>query len=127
MGKKFYQTPEFLKTQAKWYAKLKQEGHEDIEAIDPTTGDPYPLLHSTRGCYNSAVDIIRKHTPAGERYFELARAHYWQMQGTDEECEVFRLFAQRGMSVAAINRAMGVPNAKVKALIQAQEALFLPQ
>ena len=126
MSKKFYQTPEFQKLQAKWYGKLSKEGHEDIEVIDPQTGDPYPLLHSKRGCYNSAVDVIRKHTPAGERYFELARAHYWDMVGTEEECEIFRLYAQRGFSVSRISKIMGVSSKNVKALIQNQEALFLP-
>ena len=126
MTKKFYQSPEFLKLQAKWYAKLKKEGHEDIEAIDPKTGDPYPVMTTTRGCYNSSSDVLRKYSASSERYFELARAHYWVMDGTEEEREVFRLHAFMGMRAAAIQRAMGVSYNRIKKLIQAQEALFLP-
>jgi hypothetical protein len=126
MAKKFYQTDEFLKKQAKWYAKLEKEGHEDIEAIDPKTGDPYPVMTTSRGCYNSSSDVLRKYSASSERYFELARAHYWTMEGTNEEREAFRLYAQLGMRVAAIQRAMGVSYDKLKKMIQAQEALFLP-
>ncbi len=127
MAKKFYQEEKFLKLQEKWYAKLKKEGHEDIEAIDPSTGDPYAYLHSTRGCYNAAVDVIRKYTPAQERYYELARAHYWLMKGTDEEKEVFRLFCQRGMSVTAVAKVMGLGYNRVRSIITEQEAIFMPQ
>lgn len=127
MSKKFYQTEEFLKLQAKWYQKLEKEGHEDIEAIDPSTGDPYPVMTTTRGCYNSSSDVLRKYSASKERYFELARAHYWRMEGTNEEREAFRLYAHLGMRVAAIQRAMGLSYAKLKKLIKAQEAVFLPQ
>ena len=126
MAKKFYQSPEFLKLQAKWYGKLAKEGHEDIEAIDPHTGDPYPVMTSSRGCYNSSTDVLRKYTSEGERYYELARAHYWVMEGTEEEREAFRLFSQLGMSSAAVQRAMGLSYKWTREFFKAQEAIFLP-
>lgn len=126
MSKKFYQSPEFLKLQAKWYGKLKAEGHEDIEAIDPNTGDPYPVMTSSRGCYNSSSDVLRKYSSEGERYFELARAHYWTMEGTEEEREAFRLYAFMGMRSSAIQRTMGLSYKWTKEFFKAQEALFLP-
>lgn len=37
-NKKFYQTKHFKKLKTKWYAKLKEDGFEDIEYHDPETG-----------------------------------------------------------------------------------------
>lgn len=124
--KKYYQTPEFLALQEKWYKKLESEGHEDIEVIDPTTGDPYPYLHSTRGCYNSSGDALRKYKPSQEAYYELARAHFWKMVASEEEMEMFRLYAFRAFRVSKISRLMGVSYNKVKKFIKEQEDLFLP-
>ncbi len=124
---KFYQDEKFNALQKEWYAKLKEEGFHDIETIG-SNGDAYPLMTSGAGCYSSSLDVLRKWSPDKQRYFELARAHYWTMADTDPEAlDMFRLYAFGGFTFKRVSDLMGCNRKRVSSAIRKEEAKFLPR
>lgn len=59
--------PKLLALRAKWYAKLKKSGFNDIEMIRRDDGESFERLRGV-----SRHDVERTWTPATQRYFELA-------------------------------------------------------
>jgi len=124
---KFYQDKKFVQLQKKWYAKLQKEGFADIETIGPD-GEPMHFLTSGHGCYASNLDAFRKWSPDKQRYYELARNHYWNMPDEDpERKDAFGLYAFGGLSLTRVARLIGWGKKRVAAMVKAEEAFFMPR
>ena len=75
-----YEQPDFLKQRKEWYEILKKEGFKDIENIDFRTGQAGGEGGSAGMLQGiSEADILGTWTPDKQRYYELARQHYWTM------------------------------------------------
>jgi hypothetical protein len=83
MAKKFYEEDEFLDLRDEWYAKLKEEGFDDIEMVDqisrqPEAKDGHILLRGP------ARDLVRskekrQYVASQEEYYRLARQLVWEL------------------------------------------------
>ena len=60
MGKKWYQTRDFLEERWKWYQKLEAEGFKDIEYHDRRSGDVLPVMKGYTP--NDAIRFYSKET-----------------------------------------------------------------
>ncbi len=96
-----HKDPTFLKERDAWYAKLAQEGHKDLEMIDPQTREP--SRNMLKGM--SPGDLYRGlYKPASEDFYRLCRQHRWQMEsvGTNAvETRIWDLYSE-GASVSVI-------------------------
>lgn len=127
---KFYDSKEFKRLQRQWYKKLKTSGFKDVEQFHPDTMEPREMLVSHAGCYSSIGDLRRKYNPETERYWELARAHYWTIHrkwSIDADLrEGYRLWSHLAMGVNRVATAMGICNQRLRRFVKEQEAEFLP-
>lgn len=121
MGNPF-KTREFLALRRKYYEKLKEEGFEDIEITDWSTGDSGNLL---RGFGH--MDAIRRYTPDKERYYQLARQMIHTLKARrapKEERKVWELHAE-GVSFRAIERRLGISRNRVSKIVKRIEREML--
>lgn len=129
--RKFYQDPKFKDLQKKWYAKLDDAGFKDIEQFHPETMEPREFLISQAGCYSSITDLKRKYRPEVERYWELARAHYWAIHKKrsihPDLREGYRLWSHLAIEAGRAAYAMGICDKRLRRFIREQEAIFLPK
>jgi len=123
MPKKYYQTEEFLRLRRKYYQKLKDKGFRDIENIDWSTGDSGNLLNGF-----GHMDAVRRWSPESQRYYELARQKAKDMRSrkySNDDRRVWRLHAE-GHSFRAIERATGIPRARVSRTVKRIAKEILP-
>lgn len=105
--KKFYETPEFLRTQKKWYAKLKDEGFQDIEATK-----------STRGVTRSGDDSRTVLPQASvSEYYRLARAFLHDYTFKDNKHWHMWLLHSEGLSIRMIAEKLGSDRTTVHEVI----------
>jgi len=122
--RKYYETPEFLETRRKYYAKLRKKGFKDIENIDWSTGESGNLLNGF-----GHMDAVRRWTAESQRYYELARQKAQNMRShkyTKDERLIWRLHAE-GVSFRAIERKTGIPRARVSRTVKRIAKEILPR
>lgn len=130
---KWYTNKDFQKLQYKWYQKLKAAGFHDVETIDWTTGDSMHILNTKT--FKSSAEVVRAYSSDKQRYYELARQHYWDLQEENERASskkphsrrvlgVWRRYAD-GMTKAAIQRETGWPMSQINNIVSQHEKLML--
>lgn len=98
-----YDTPEFKAERDRWYARLADEGFDDIETCLRVTGHPGPLL---KGRSPSPGDLARGlYQPHKEDYYRWAAQHVFEMEPGPAR-HVWRLHAA-GLSVRDIVECLG--------------------
>ena len=73
MGKKFYQTKEFLKIENEWYDKLKESGFDDIEWYDPKTGIGRGGAMMGTKTNRNLQQLRKTYSPALQQHYRLCR------------------------------------------------------
>lgn len=138
MGKEdetpWYEQKSFLAERKKWYAKLKEEGFEDIELINWHDGSAWERMDGV-----SQADICNTYTPEKERYYQLAKQFYWEMPAIGRKDwtskkprvkrwprvrKVWKLHAE-GLSVREIGRRLDLGTMTVQRDIEQIRPLFM--
>lgn len=83
-GETVWQSETFLNLQKEWYAKLQEDGFEDIEQMDWVNGNPREMLKGRNGNFSSAYEARRAYSPDKQRYWELAGQFYWYILEREE-------------------------------------------
>lgn len=121
----WYQRPDFLKLRKEWYSKLEDDGFEDVEIIDWSTGEPYGCMEGI-----SQADVCNTYSPDKEEYYRLAE--HWATRLAEDrpirtnatERRVWELHS-RAISEAKIGRRLGLSRNKVrKAIKRLREAMM---
>lgn len=123
MPKDWFDDDEFVALRDAWYAKLKEEGFEDIEILDKRTKHPGCMLKGV-----SPGDLRRGlYKPETEEYYRIARRHVWKLH-TPLEREIWRLHAEghsRSRIVARLGTRFHVTRSFVsRFLTQERERMF---
>lgn len=124
-SRSWYEQRDFLKLRKEWYAKLENEGFEDIEHTNWDTGKAGDKFKG--GGFRSAGDVQRRFGWDKVRYYELASQRVWDMREegcwTKEQIEIFELHSQ-GMTNKDIWKAMGVSKSRIAKVIKEQKERF---
>jgi len=111
MTKAFYERPEFLDLRDEWYAKLKEEGFDDIEVIDEITRQPGHLLRGVSPGDLNRSESRKFYKASSEEYYRLARQYVWTLpRGAQRQAA--RLHAD-GLSNRDVIAAMAVAHPEV--------------
>ena len=91
--------------QRAWYARLRDEGFEDIEHIDKKTGERrlQELPH-----FREYAEKING------SFFRNAAAAYWQWK---KELDMWGMYVLEGLTIRAIEEKTGVSRYKVHAIV----------
>lgn len=101
---------DFKQLQAKWYAKLKKEGFEDIERAEDLMHPEYDLKawHSKRFQINNTPESFQQR----ERYYQLAGQFTYDHEFSEaSERQIWQLHAE-GLSIREICRRLSKQNLK---------------
>lgn len=141
--KEKHKDKEFTELRDEWYAKLKDEGFEDLEYVNQKTKQPY--LNMLAG--PSVGDLHRSpqrkwNIQFSREYYSLARVHYWEMLEEVEaryqrkpklvraRLEAWQLHAE-GMSFAQVKTKISekyeVPKSHVSTWLIEERAKILPK
>lgn len=117
MGKEWYEEREFLDLRDEWYAKLKAEGHQDIEIVDRITRQHGPLMHGP-----SMGDLRRGlYKPETEEYYASCRKHLWRIKArpavTHSRVRVWELYSE-GYSAKRIATTTGYSQGYVNKVLK---------
>lgn len=118
--KAFYETDGFLALRDRWYAKLKEEGHQDIEILDKITRQHGSLMHGP-----SPGDLNRNlYKPETEEYYRCCRLHYWRIKerpnAGEDRLRIWELHAE-GYSQKRIQEATGYSGSRVAAVLRQEK------
>jgi hypothetical protein len=116
-----FDDPAFLAERDKWYARLKEEGFDDIEILDGNTHHPGAMLRGV-----SPGDLQRGlYKPETEEYYRCARHHVFRMKrGVGRQ--IWKLhsegYAEHSIFKALEGRYPGLKLSLVKKTVKAERA-----
>jgi hypothetical protein len=99
------QNKNFKELQAKWYAKLKKTGFNDIESHTQNDDNPDGSLkewHSQRFYINNRVEDFKQK----ERYYQLATQFTYDYKFNDEQDKIIWDLHANGSSVREISKQL---------------------
>ena len=84
--KERHKDSDFLKLRDEWYAKLDEEGFEDIEYVNQKHGDLYTNMLAGPSVGDLHRSDQRKwNIHFSQEYYSRARVHYWDLRRQVEE------------------------------------------
>jgi hypothetical protein len=78
---RWYTTKEFQAQREEWYAKLAEEGFQDLEMHNPRTGEPSRNLLKGLSASVLGRRTDRRGDDGAEEYYRLARQHVHRLRG----------------------------------------------
>ncbi len=114
----WHQERAFLNLRKEWYAKLKEDGFEDVELIDWRTGEAF---ERTMGV--SQADIVNTWSLEQQEYYRIAAQYVLTLKrrrGKNREnaeaIEVWRLHSE-GKSYRKIAKELKVPISRIEKIV----------